>query len=263
MGCFPACFGHVRSDLATKKCLSQDESVKFLPEKTESMKVEETVDPIKLASQLSEDISKEKEEEETVCNHSNVKKISKSSSKSDSTSLVECGNGKVEMERGNEREDQETSSHVVQEESCCSSLFTLSIDSRKHFLAAEMGEKEVSSLLKTEDPMIKQCFFDKSKSGSDSPCRGKGDEKAVEMSLSSWLAEKSPQNSPESENNYGDRLRVIAEISKLNGVVPSTTTSCCSGGDDQLGVGTVGRYWQQRGAVGEAEDGEVSSSGKC
>ena len=189
--------------------------------------------------------------------------MSKISSKSaNTTSLVECGNGKVDMERGIGREDQETSSHVVQEESCCSSLFTLSIDSRKHFLAAEMGEKEVSSLLKAEDPMMKQCFFDKSK-GSDSPCGGKGDEKAVEMSLSSWLAEKSPQNSPESENNYGDRLRVIAEISKLNGAVPSTTTSCCSGGDDQLGVGTVGRYWRQRGTVGEAEDGEVSSSGKC
>ncbi|XP_042013950.1 uncharacterized protein LOC121762206 [Salvia splendens] len=140
MGCFPACFGHLRRDLNTKKCLSQDESVKFLPEKTASLKEEEIVDPIKLVSHISVDISKEKEEE-TFCNHSNVNKISKISSKSDSTSLVECGNGKVEMERGNEREDQETSSHVVQEESCCSSLFTLSIDSRKHFLAVRNGRK--------------------------------------------------------------------------------------------------------------------------
>ncbi|KAL1542255.1 hypothetical protein AAHA92_26376 [Salvia divinorum] len=248
MGCFPACFGHLRSDLTSKKCLSQQESVKFLPEETASLKEEEIVDPIKLVSQLTEDISKEKDEV-TVFDHSNIKKNSKSSSKSN---LAECGNGKVEMEREDEREDQENSGHVVQEESCCSSLFTLSIDSRKQFLAAEMGEKEVSSLLRSEDPMVKQCYFNKSESGRDRACRGigKDGDMAVEMSLSSWLAEKSPQNSPESENNYG-------EFSKLN------STSCCSGGDDQLGVGTVGRYWRQRGAAGEAEAGEVSSLGKC
>ncbi|XP_057789195.1 uncharacterized protein LOC131006071 [Salvia miltiorrhiza] len=242
MGCFPACFGHLRRDLTTKKvqhqCLSpsneQHESVKLLTEKTESQKEEEIVaNPIKLISQF---------EEETVSDDSNAKKVSN-----------ESENGKVEMEREKEREESLLMSE--KEESCCSSLFTLSIDSRRQFFAAEMGEKEVSSLLKikinnntsskhqdeekeSKDPMIEE-------QKSDRQC--KGNEMAVETSLSSWLVDA--EKSPESENNYG----AIADISKLNGI--STPTPCCSG-DEQPGIGTVGRYWRQRG---EATSGEVSS----
>lgn len=208
---------------------------------------------------------------------------------SNSDELVEeKENGKAEKvrEKGKEDEDflindkeevdsKENSlqSSPVQEESV-GSLFSLSIDSRKHIWGAEMGDKEVSSALKMkttsfksddgdkENSMIEHSF-DKSKPLSDGQCKRREGEMAVETSLSSWLveSEKSPQkmragSSPESENNYGVRvvLGVIDSpvvIKELNGFSSAGSTPCCSG-DGQPGVGTVGRYWRRTSARARA-----------
>lgn len=89
---------------------------------------------------------------------------------------------------------KESSSSCLEQESCCSSLFTLSIDSSRQLLAAE---REVTSLLKStsskhedEDYMTHQFSFDKSKSW-----RGRKDNEVEVESLSCWLldTEKSPQ----------------------------------------------------------------------
>ncbi|KAL1559468.1 hypothetical protein AAHA92_09807 [Salvia divinorum] len=157
MGCFRACFGHLRN---TEKCLSpSNESVKLIPENTESLKEEDFVNPHKLISQLTEDIKL----------------------------------GENEMEGEKEKEDslkkeylpKESSSQSLQQESCCSSLFTLSIDSSKQFL---QHKKSQGVLVRAEE------------------------EKTMR-----WKSKASR-----------------ADINKLNGVVSSTTTSCCSG-DDQTG----------------------------
>ncbi|KAH6761960.1 hypothetical protein C2S52_019393 [Perilla frutescens var. hirtella] len=317
MGCFPACFGHLRSNVTTKKvqdqCLSpsdeQHESVKLLPDKTESQE-EEIVNPIKLISE-SEYKCKEQmyisNEEKPVSENSNLKKDTNELASSNSDKLVENENGEAEKESGKGKEDESGSifssriqelindnkcaavdskeasleGSPVQEESC-GSLFSLSIDSRKHFYAAEMGEKEVSSspfkmnntsskydeekenAPFSKDPMIEQSF-DKSKPLSDCQCKRRDCVIAVETSLSSWLveSEKSPQklsvgSSPESEKNYGDGmiLGVIAspaDIKELNGSSP-----CCST-DDKPGIGTVGRYWRQRGLAGDGTDVGLNS----
>lgn len=217
--------------------------------------------------------------------------VKRSSNEVGSDELVEeKENGKAEKEREKGKEDEDflindkeveskensLQSSPVQEESV-GSLFSLSIDSRKHIWGAEMGDKEVSSALKvkstslksddgdkenSKDPMIEQSF-DKSKPLSDGQCKRRDCEMAVETSLSSWLveSEKSPQKmsaggSPESENNYGDRV-VLGVIDsplvtkELNGFSSAGSTPCCSA-DGQPGIGTVGRYWRRTSARARA-----------
>ena len=92
-----------------------------------------------------------------------------------------------EKEKGKEYLPKESSSSCLEQESCCSSLFTLSIDSSWQLLAAE---KEVTSLLKNtsskheDEVMTHQFSFDKSKSW-----RGRKDNEVEVESLSCWLLE--------------------------------------------------------------------------
>ncbi|GFQ06957.1 hypothetical protein PHJA_002839800 [Phtheirospermum japonicum] len=151
------------------------------------------------------------------------------------------------------------------------SLFSLSIDSRKQVFTADMGDKEVTSPLKPNNnytsigsaksvrlmdkspsslkfdendkenvnlvDMSKQCATTKE---NETAVKNNNNNTIITTSLSSWLnvSEKSTQktsigysNSPESEKNYGP----TGELKQMNG------------GDGQLGIGTVGRYWRQTG----------------
>lgn len=165
--------------------------------------------------------------------HSNLEKEADELASSNSDKeVVGNENGKVEEKENENGKDDEPNLNysnqemLINEKECgaveeesCSSLFSLSIDSRRQVYGAEMGEKEVSSLMKTKnrslendgekenvalskDPIIMEQTFEKSK--------------PVETSLSTWLVESkmSGGSSPESENNYGDR--------QILGVISST-----------------------------------------
>lgn len=150
---------------------------------------------------------------------------------------------------------------IVQEESS-DSLFSLSIDSRKHVFAVEMEDREVNS------PLLRSCHvlkYDEDKenvglskdqiikqSSDHHQLKKSQSEVAVDTSLSSWLVASEKSNkktsmdsSPQSEKNYGEReiLGAITSAAEMNGVL--------SGGDDQLGIGTVGGYWRRREAVAD------------
>lgn len=130
----------------------------------------------------------------------------------------------------------------LQEEESSESLFSLSIDSRKHVSAAEMGEKEVISPLKPADSVLNsvknlsQKNFVKVKTASiillnqeeekeninlepvvkqliQQPKLESDNEIAVETSLSSWLVESEKsfknENSPSSVGNSSGRSKSL------------------------------------------------------
>lgn len=130
----------------------------------------------------------------------------------------------------------------LQEEESSESLFSLSIDSRKHVSAAEMGEKEVISPLKPADSVLNsvknlsQKNFVKVKTASITlvnqeeekeninlepvvkqliqlPKLQSDNEIAVETSLSSWLVESEKsfknENSPSSVGNSSGRSKSL------------------------------------------------------
>ncbi|CAI9759867.1 unnamed protein product [Fraxinus pennsylvanica] len=130
----------------------------------------------------------------------------------------------------------------IQEEEFSESLFSLSIDSRKHFSAAEMGEKEVISPLKPANSVLNsvenlsQKKFVKVKTASTTllnreeekeninlepdlkqsiqqPKLESDNEIAVETSLSSWLVESEKsfknENSPSSVGNSSERSKSL------------------------------------------------------
>lgn len=171
----------------------------------------------------------------------------------------------------------------IQEESS-ESLFSLSIDSRKHVSAAEMGEKEVISPLNPAANSIKnlsQKKFVKVKTAS-TPLLNQGEEKeninleldlkqsiqqpklesdneiAVETSLSSWLVESEKsfknENSPSSVGNsserskslksFGNRPVLEALTCKEFNESLSSQQTWSHGSDDVPGIGTIGSYWQ-------------------
>ncbi|XP_011084264.1 uncharacterized protein LOC105166567 [Sesamum indicum] len=90
----------------------------------------------------------------------------------------------------------------------------------------------------------------------------KPNEIPMDTSLSSWLvgseksawAKTSSISSPGSEKNYGERpvLGVITSTKDVKQLVESTSggSTPCHSADDQPGVGTVGRYWQQTSVAG-------------
>ncbi|KAL7109067.1 hypothetical protein ACP275_06G152300 [Erythranthe tilingii] len=332
MGCFPACFRrwnhhhhhHHHNSQTLKKIQDQplssshDETATLLAATTESLKheEEEAIDrPVKLLSESETKSSGEQTnviaKKEAVFDQSNIEKCTNeliTSSKYEK--LAENKNEQALIEnKMNEKDlflqDKEcvlaainsnANSNEEEEYSCESSLFSLSIDSRRQIYGAEIGEKEVTSSLKPteispkkidhhllsfknddddydkenaeEEPLIilKQSSFDESLKR-----RVIRRESETAVSLSSWLvgSEKSSKsstpyktsdgnsNSPESEKNYiGDR-RILGEIKHLNEV----SVSCGGGGggsaaaggkaDNQMEIGTVGRYWWQTSTVNE------------
>ncbi|KAL9165116.1 hypothetical protein ABFS82_06G149700 [Erythranthe guttata] len=325
MGCFPACFRHWNhhhhhhhhNSQTLKKFQDQavspshDETATLLAPTTESPKQEEAIDsPVKLVSESETKSSEEQTNvigrKEAVFDQSNIEICTNeliTSSKTDK--LAEIENEQVIENKIDEKDlilqDKEcvlaainsnANSNEEEEYSSESSLFSLSIDSRRRIYAVEIGEKEVTSSLKPteispkkidhhplsfknddddydkenaeEEPLIilKQSSFDES-----SKRRVIRRESETAVSLSSWLvgSEKSSSstpyktcdgnsNSPESEKNYiGDR-RILGEIKHLNEV----SVSCGGGGglaaaggkaDNQMEIGTVGRYWRQTSMV--------------
>ncbi|KAL0452107.1 UNVERIFIED_CONTAM: hypothetical protein Slati_1188800 [Sesamum latifolium] len=112
-------------------------------------------------------------------------------------------------------------------------------------------------------PSKDQTSLDKSKTRCDDD-QLKANEISMDTSLSSWLVgpEKSAwaktsssSSSPGSEKNYGERqvLGVITPTKEVKQLVESSSgrSTPCHSTDDQPGIGTVGRYWQQTSLAGD------------
>ncbi|KAL7148032.1 hypothetical protein ABFS83_06G150700 [Erythranthe nasuta] len=320
MGCFPACFRHWNhhhhhNTQSMKKIQDQavspshDETATLLAATAESLKQEEEEEPIdrpvKLVSESETKTSGEQTNviarKEALFDQSNIEKCTNeliTSSKTDK--LAEDENEQVIEKKIDNKDlflhDKECVTAIKSKEiiylneeeeySCESSLFSLSIDSRRRIYAAEIGEKEVTSSLKPMEISPKKIDhrplsfknddddYDKENAGEepliilkqsfDESTRRviRRESETAAVSLSSWLVESEKSstpyktsdgnsNSPESEKNYiGDR-RILGEIKHSNEV----SVSCGGGGgggsaaggkvDNQLEIGTVGRYWRQ------------------
>ncbi|KAL8518258.1 hypothetical protein ACS0TY_009574 [Phlomoides rotata] len=284
MGCFPACFGHW-SHKQTKKdvqhqCLSpSNESAQLLSATMESPKEEDNLNPIKLVQESNNELTSSNNDER-------IEHKDDGPESSFSISVMDCVTKETTfvgeescdslLERAEHKDDGpelKFSSFSISDKDCVTkettfvgeespdSLFSLSIDSRKRVLAVDLEDKEVESSLEydedkenvglSKDPIVKQLSDDHQLKKRESEIA------ADTTSLSSWLvaSEKSSkkmsmESSPQSEKNYEEReilgaITSAAEFKEMNGIL--------SGGDDQVGVGTVGGYWRRREAAAEPE----------